>query len=221
MSATERAALDDEALLAAWRAGDQRAGEQLFERHFDSIFDFFSHKISGDVGDLVQRTFLGCVEARDRFAGASSFRTFLFAIARHELYGYFRSRKKHAQLDFSVSSLADMAPGPSTLARARTTREAILGALRELPLDFQLVVELRYWEGLSGPDLAVVLDVPEGTVRSRIRRAIELLRERLNADPRCAGVVATSAGTSDAELDAWAASLRGLSASSSCWLPSG
>lgn len=213
MSATAASAADDAALLAAWRAGDVRAGERLFERHFDAVYDFFARKITGDVSDLVQRTFLGCVEARDRFAGASSFRTFLFAIARHELYGFFRSRRKNAQLDFSVSSLADLAPGPSTLARARTQRELLAAALRELPLDLQLVIELRFWEGISGPDLAVVLEVPEGTVRSRIRRAVEALRALLARDPRASEFAVPAMGGSDAELDAWAEGLRALATS--------
>lgn len=207
-TSTSHDAASDEALLAAWRSGDARAGERLFDRHFDSVYDFFSRKIPGDVGDLVQRTFLGCVEARDRFAGASSFRTFLFAIARHELYGFFRTRRKNASLDFAVSSLADLAPGPSTLARARTQRELVLAALRELPLELQLVVELRFWEGLSGPDLAVVLDLPEGTVRSRIRRALESLRAVLASSSQGASFPIAQGVASDAELEAWAVALR-------------
>lgn len=213
MAAGEHQDLDDATLLAAWRVGDRRAGELLFERHFDSIYDFFARKIQGDVGDLVQRTFLGCVEAKDRFRGDASFRTFLFAIARNELYGHFRARRRNAQLDFSVSSLEDLAPGPSTLARARTQREAILGALREMPLDQQLVLELRFWEGLSGPELAVVLELPEGTVRSRIRRALEELRERLAVGTGAMPFALPSGSPSDAEFEAWAMHLRGIAGS--------
>ena len=94
MPASSQATADEHALLEAWRAGDAAAGEALFERHFDAIYEFFASKLTIDVGDLVQRTFLGCVEARGRFRGECSFRTFLYAIARLELYGYFLSRHR-------------------------------------------------------------------------------------------------------------------------------
>ncbi|MCA9573851.1 MAG: sigma-70 family RNA polymerase sigma factor [Polyangiales bacterium] len=196
---------DDRALLEAWRAGDAQAGEALFNRHFDAIYDFFASKLSIDVSDLVQRTFLGCVEARDRFRGDASFRTFLYAIARHELYGYFRSRKRNEALDFSVSSLSDLAPGPSSLLRAGTERARLVEALRTLPLDLQIILELRFWEDLSGPELAIVLEIPEGTVRSRLRRGVEALREQLARGTGSPTGVAQAA----AELEAWSSALRG------------
>lgn len=195
---------DDATLWQAWCAGDKRAGESLFERYFDAIYRFFEHKIQGDVSDLVQRTFLGCVEARERFRGASSFRTFLFAIARHELCAYFRARKKNEAIDFSVSSIASLGASPSTLARQRSEREILLSALQMLPVDLQLAIELHYWEGLPGPDLAVILEIPEGTVRSRLRRALEQLRERLASEAGGERLL----GASGEDLETWAQRLR-------------
>lgn len=171
--------MDDFELLDRWRAGDAAAGNQLFERHFDSLYRFLSRKIDGDAADLVQRTLLGCVEARDRFRGEASFRTFLFAIARNELYGYWRQRKKRNDLDFSVSSLEDLGPTPSRVVAKRREHVLLLEALKSIPLDLQIAVELHYWEGLRGPELARVLEIPEGTVRSRVRRAKEALREKM------------------------------------------
>ncbi len=200
---------EDAALYEAWKGGDRRAGEALFERYFDPIYRFFESKTHADPGDLVQRTFLGCVEARERFRGASSFRTFLYAIARNELFAHYRSRKSGGQVDFGVSSVADLAPSPSTLLRRQSDREVLVAALQSLPLDLQIALELRFWEELSGPDLAVVLEIPEGTVRSRLRRAMEALRAALiasEADPRLVGALG---GDADADLEAWAARLRG------------
>jgi RNA polymerase sigma-70 factor (ECF subfamily) len=173
----------DAHLFEAWRAGDRRAGEQLFERHFDAIYRFFQTKVSGDVSDLVQRTFVGCVEAADRFRRASSFRTFLYAIARNELYGHYRAKKRDERLDFSVSSAADLSPGISTMARKASERAALAEALKGLPLELQVALELHYWEGLVGPEIAEVLGVPEGTVRSRLRRGLEQLRDAVRAGP--------------------------------------
>lgn len=171
---------DDERDYERWRDGELAAGRALFERYFDALFRFFESKASGpDVGDLVQRTFLACLEAKDRFRGSSSFRTFLYAIARHELSGHYRARRRGAAVDFGVSSVADLGATPSTLVRQRSEQAALGRALQSLPVDLQIAVELRFWEGLSGPELGEVLGVPEGTVRSRLRRALESLRAAL------------------------------------------
>src|SRR5262245_60999657 len=94
---------EDLALLNRWRDGDRAAGEALFARHFDGLYRFFEHKTGGDADDLTQRTFLACVRSRDQFRGASSFRTYLFAIARHELYAHLRTLAGNQRLDFDVS----------------------------------------------------------------------------------------------------------------------
>lgn len=204
---------DDAALWARWRDGDKRAGEILFERHFDAVYRFFDRKVRRgeagiDVADLVQRTFLGCVEAKDRFAGLASFRTYLFAIARNELYGHFRARKKGAVVDFGVSSLAELSPSPSTLARQRDARGVLLECLGALPLDLQLTLELRFWEDQSGPELAAILEVPEGTVRSRLRRALAELREAVVAHENESTVAAALLPRGEEDLEVWAARLR-------------
>lgn len=194
----------DEALLDAWKSGDQTAGERLFERHFDALYRFFQNKVSGpEVGDLVQRTFLGCVEARDRFRGSASFRTFLYAIARHELCGLYRARRRGAAIDFGVSSVADLSGSASTLLRERSQRAALVAALQSLPVDLQIALELRFWEGLSGPDLAEVLELAEGTVRSRLRRALGSLRDALHSTE----VGTALCGDPDSDLEAWATEL--------------
>ncbi len=195
---------DDFALLDAWRAGDDRAGNELFERHFDSIHRFFDRKVGGDAADLVQVTFLGCIEARDRFRGASSFRTFLFSVARNQLYRHYRSKKKRDDLDFEVTSLEDLGPTPTGHLAGKQEQRLMLEALRSLPLDLQIALELHYWEGMRGPELAEVLDVPEGTVRSRLRRGKEQLTERLEQLASSPSVLASTVS----DLEGWAKSLR-------------
>ena len=72
-------------LLDRWRAGDASAGEALFARHFDGLCGFFATKCHGDADELVQRTLLACVGAKDQLRKQSSFRTYLFTVARQEL----------------------------------------------------------------------------------------------------------------------------------------
>jgi len=170
----------DRDLLAAWHAGDRSKGEELFERHFDAIYRFFATKVdAADVGDLVQRTFLACVEAAGTYRGESSVRAFFFGVARRQLYRHYRSRRRAPDVDFGVSSVADLAPSPSSVMARGQQERLVAEALRRVPLDLQVALELRYGEGLRGPELARVLDIPEGTVRSRLRRGLEAVRESI------------------------------------------
>lgn len=197
---------DDADLLGAWRAGDRGSGEKLFERYFDGIYRFFRGKVdASEVADLVQKTYLACVEGSASFAGQSSVRTYFFAIARHQLFHHYRSLRRAPQLDFGVSSLTDLAPSPSSAIAHDEERRLLYEALARLPLDLQIAVELRFVEELRGPELARVLDVPEGTVRSRLRRALDTLRaeiERLAVAPERRAAMLRDLGAWRGELDA-------------------
>jgi RNA polymerase sigma-70 factor (ECF subfamily) len=195
----------DAELLAAWRAGDAAAGEDLFTRHFDALYRFFRNKADDGIDDLIQATFLAAVASRDAFRGDASFRSYLFAIARNELYAHWRRRaRRDAEADIGELSVEDLGTRPSGVLARHREQQLLLRALRAIPLDLQLVVELHYWEELTGPELAVALEVPEGTARSRLRRAREALEaamRRLADDP---ATLASSIG----DLDRWASSLR-------------
>ncbi len=162
-------------LLAVWRGGDNAAGNDLVSRHFAAISRFFRSKLGNDADDLIQQTFLACVEGRDRIEG--SFRSYLFAVARRRLFDHLRRSYRAPNLDFSVSSLADLGTTPSE-GMARDQRAQLLQtALRQIPTEAQIALELAYWEELSGAEIAVVLDIAPGTVRSRLTRARGRLRE--------------------------------------------
>ncbi len=174
-------------LLEAWRAGDLNAGETLFERHFEAVYRFFCNKVPRDVDDLVQETFLGCVSAKDRFRQDASFRTFLFAIARKVLLKHRqRWQPKDRGETFHTSRIAGLDTSPTQLIIDSQEQALLLRALRRLPLELQIALELFYWEGLPSKELAPILDLPHGTVRSRLRRGREKLRaivEELSCRP--------------------------------------
>lgn len=196
---------DDLELAKRWRDGDDQAGSVLFERYYDSIECFFRNKVDAGLEDLLQKTFLLALEGRDRFRGASSYRTYLFGVAYNVLRDHYRAAKRErAQVDFGHDSVADLAPGASTWLRGIEERALLLRALRSIPLDDQVVLELYYWEQMDGQTIAAVLGLPHGTVRSRIRLGKEKLRRALEA-----------AASSQAELDdtltnldEWARELR-------------
>jgi RNA polymerase sigma-70 factor (ECF subfamily) len=170
----------DKQLLHAWQGGDKQAGVQLFERHYDSIARFFANKVSGNVDDLIQNTFLACVEGKERFREDSSFRTYLFGIARNLLYQNYRVKRRDGdRFDPATQSAADLGPGAGTMIAKKQEEHLLLQALRHIPLEHQELLELYYWESKRAQDISELLDVPEGTVRTRLRRAKQLLEKAL------------------------------------------
>lgn len=192
-------------LLNAWREGDATSGEELFERHYASIARFFRNKVSRGVDDLIQNTFLAMVETRDRFRGDSSFRTYLFGVAHNTLRYHYRKQKRDAdRLDFEQTSAADLAPGPGTIVGEQSEQRLMLQALRAIPLDYQIVLELYFWEPMTAVEIAEVLAIPEGTIRTRIRRAKQLLEEQLAIFSESPELLKRTVSN----LEDWAKSLR-------------
>ncbi|HWB81485.1 MAG TPA: RNA polymerase sigma factor [Nannocystaceae bacterium] len=177
----------DETLLARWRAGDSDAGGQLFERYFVTVFRFFASKV-GDVvaKDLAQRTFLSLVESRDRVREGSRMRSFVLTIARNQLFMFLRTRGRRAADDELRQSCADeLMPSPASALAANEEERIIVRALRRIPLELQMLIELHYWEELSTEELAELLEIPRGTVKTRLHRARAEVRrviESLEAD---------------------------------------
>jgi RNA polymerase sigma-70 factor (ECF subfamily) len=199
---------DDDALLAAWRLGEKKSGELLFERHYASVRRFFNNKVATQVHrDLVQKTFLACVEAPERFEAKSSFRTYLFGIAHHVLYDHLRKQQRQGGRECDVDELviADLVPGPDEAAHARQEQRLLLKALRRLALPLQEVLELQYWESLSNTEIAEILDWPLGTVKTRLRSARAELEQHIAA---LAGSPEALRSTLDT-LSLWAERVRG------------
>ncbi|MFN0249029.1 MAG: RNA polymerase sigma factor [Kofleriaceae bacterium] len=191
-------------LLAAWRAGNDVAGQTLFKRHFRRIYRFFETKCNAEADELVQSTFLACVRAKNNFRGDSSFATYLFTIARHELYRVLSERRRDiARIDFDASSIEMLVPTPRTKIAEREDRARLLRVLRDLPVEQQMLLELHYWEEMDASELADVFETIPVTIRSRLSRAREVLREKLMKEAD-----APPAATSTLEsLDAWARTL--------------
>ncbi|MEM7155205.1 MAG: sigma-70 family RNA polymerase sigma factor [Myxococcota bacterium] len=176
----------DTELLAAWRAGDDVAGNRLVKRHFTAVYRFFRNKVDGDLDELVQATFTRMTVGADRIE-AGAFRGFLFAIARNVLREHYRARAKHRGIiDFESRSVVDLGTSPTGVLARKQSHRLLLAGLRSIPLQEQVALELVYWEGMTGKEVGQVMGVPEGTARTRLRSArlsLEAALARLARSP--------------------------------------
>ncbi len=203
MSESESAS--DAELLQRWRAGATHSGEQLFARYYDAVSRFFGNKVTRDRADLVQATFSMCLEKVDGLKDAASFRSFLFGIARFELLHYYRRKsRREVEFDADTVSVHDVDPAPTRVIAKHQEQRLLLEALRHIPLELQIVLELSYWEKLTSHEMADLLDIPEGTVKSRVRRARQQLEEQLTGLAESASQLHTTTSG----LEGWAEQLR-------------
>lgn len=175
---------EDELLwLERWRAGDRSAGSKLLSRHFAGLYRFFASKAdeNRDVEDLIQQTFIAVVEGRERLRGdISSFRGYLYAAARNILFSHYRSQRRLlTSFDEIYESLESLAPSPFEALNQAVQEQVLLAALRRLPLDAQIILELLFWENLTHTELSVVFGVSLGVVKGRLQRASHLLRNQI------------------------------------------
>jgi RNA polymerase sigma factor (sigma-70 family) len=194
----------DAQLLASWGAGDKLAGEQLCRRHAPSIVRFFRNKVSTPVEDLVQQTLLALLEGHERITDPTKLRAYLFGIAHNVLRTHLRELSRGRQIDEGVSSLAELDPGPTTALARKREQQLLLLALRRLPIQHQVALELYYWEGLNTVEIAEILGLSDSAMRSRMVRARSLLEAELaqlaESDVELRSTVE--------KLDGWAAQIR-------------
>jgi RNA polymerase sigma-70 factor (ECF subfamily) len=194
-------------LVDAWRGGDQEAGRALFERYYEPVARFFVSKVGDDSGDLIQKTFLACLAGRERMRDGAIFRAYLFTVAHNLLYKhYHEQRRDGTRLDFEHVCAESLSPSPSPSAALTHKRELrlVLEGLRRIPLDYQVLLELHYWEHMSVAEIAEVLALPLGTAKTRLRRGRQLLGERM-ADIAGSNVLLRETLE---DLDGWAGRLR-------------
>jgi RNA polymerase sigma factor (sigma-70 family) len=199
-------------LLAAWQDGDERSGEELFRRRVGEISRFFRNKLAEpDVADAVSQTFLGLVGSRDRFRGETSFRRFLYAIANNVLRELIRRRYKREreELDFATLCVGQLSShSPSSIIMRRREAQAFVDALREVPLEDQILLEMRYVEAMGGREIAEAVGTTEAAVRGKLARATDRLR-KVVAEQLPMQAKGTVPDVSAEDLEAWAEEVRG------------
>lgn len=173
----------DAELVTAARGGDRAALDALLRRHHERVHRV-CRRLAGndaDAADATQEALMAVVRGLPRFDGRSAFTTWLYRVSTNAALDELRRRSRRPvprdpQLD---TEPADVPRRPPDIDQQVADRLAIDAALAELPPDFRVAVVLRDVAGLDYADIAQVLDLPPGTVRSRIARGRGRLARRL------------------------------------------
>lgn len=171
-------------LLEAWRGGDELAGSRLLRQYLQPLRRFFVNKVApDDIEDLIQHTMLGCVRGTERFRGDARFKTYVFNIARKSLAYHHRSKRnkdgRTDVLDLDVVSVRELVARPSSIIAKSRRHQLMLDALRSIPLDDQIMLELYYWEGMTATEIAQSYEMGVPAVRGRIKRARDAFKQVL------------------------------------------
>lgn len=166
-----------ERLVLEWRSGRRDAGNQLLHRYRPELEVFFGRRSREHADELVQRTLLACTEGVARFEGRSTFRTYLYGIARNQYLMHQRAEAFAGREPVTLPTLSE--DGPSQLAAVRQEHLLVLMALRQVPHDFALVLKKYYWKEQPLEEIAHELEISVGTVKSRLARGRGALKAAL------------------------------------------
>jgi RNA polymerase sigma-70 factor (ECF subfamily) len=176
----------DEQLMAAAMAGNQVALTELVTRHHSPLFGYLYRLVNGDrrlAEDLVQETLLRVLQER-RYLSDRPFKPWLYAIATNLTRDYFKSAAvRHGvqtgDEEQALRYLIDRAPGPEDRALAAEQGSEVQAAFAELSEEYRAVVLLRFYQGFSLQEIADTLQIPLGTVKSRLSVGVHRLRSML------------------------------------------
>jgi RNA polymerase sigma-70 factor (ECF subfamily) len=176
----------DHALVALIATGDRRAFELLFTRHNERVYRFVARltKNMSLAEDVVAEAFLSVWRTAHRFRSECQVSTWLLSIARHRAFSEMRRRSEAPISEDEACGVVDVGNDPEA-ATSRTTRSAIVRkCLSQLPLAQSEIVDLIYYQEKSISEVAQILEIPEGTVKTRMFYA----RTRLAGLLKAAGV---------------------------------
>ena len=172
-------AQSDEKLMQRAARGSDRAFEELYNRHARRLQGFFTRRLGNDAdlaADFMHDTFLRLYSARESYREGRSFRPWLYTIAYNLIKNHFRSQ---------LAIVRDILPEEEAATDLELDldtaifRDALAGVLKSLPEPYAMLFSLHYEEELTIPQIAQITDLPEGTVKSRLHKAMNIIKQNL------------------------------------------
>ena len=172
-------ALSDEQLMLRAARGSDRAFEELYNRHARRLQGFFVRRLGDDAdlaADFMHDTFLRLYAARETYREGRNFRAWLFTIA----YNLCRNHHRN-QLTIVSDEGVDITDEASIEVDLdmKDLHDALREILRKLPEPYAMLFSLHYEEELSVPQIAQITNLPEGTVKSRLHKAMNIIKQNL------------------------------------------
>ena len=174
---------DDELMQRVASKDDDRAYGELYHRHARRLMGFFFRQMNGDealAADLTQDAFMRVWTARDRFSG--SFRTWLLTIGYNLVKNHYRHSEHQKQYELFTKQTKEEVADSNIIDKMADEAfdQALRQLLEKLPPESRLLFSFRFEEELTVPEIAVLMELPEGTVKSRLHTLTQTLRQKLN-----------------------------------------
>ncbi|AUD59607.1 MULTISPECIES: RNA polymerase sigma factor RpoE [Shewanella] len=182
--------LSDQQLVERVQQGDKNAFNLLVLKYQSKVISLISRYVrnQADVADVAQEAFIKAYRALPNFRGESAFYTWLYRIAVNTAKNYLVSQGRRAPANDVDAEDAEYYEGsdalkefasPERLMLSDEIKKVIFDTLETLPEELRMAISLRELDGMSYEDIAIVMDCPVGTVRSRIFRAREAIDKKL------------------------------------------
>lgn len=180
----------DQQLVERVQRGDQAAFDLLVKKYQHKIMSLISRYVKqpGDVADVAQEAFIKAYRALPNFRGESAFYTWLYRIAVNTAKNYLVSKGRKppgSDIDAQDAEFLDDGHGlkdidsPESLLLSDELKAVVMRTIEELPDDLKQAITLRELDGLGYEEIAITMDCPIGTVRSRIFRAREAIEKNI------------------------------------------
>ena len=174
--------LTDEQLMARAKAGNDAAFEELYHRYARRLKGFFFLQLGGDeelAADATHDVFLRTYEARNRYQEGKNVSTWLFTIAYNICRNHYRSNAYETQLLATLDTEPISDEQIEIQLDAAALDDALAQVLSELPPPLHQLFSLHYQEELTIPQVAEIVGIPEGTVKSRLHKTMNIIRKKL------------------------------------------
>jgi RNA polymerase sigma-70 factor (ECF subfamily) len=175
---------DEELMQRVSSKDDDRAYGELYHRHARRLMGFFFRQSGGDealAADLTQDAFMRVWTARDKFSG-SSFRTWMLTIGYNLVKNHYRLSEHQRQYEQFVVQTGEEVAESNIVEHLdnKAFDQALKQLLEKMSPESRLLFSLRFEEELTIPQIAVVMALPEGTVKSRLHILTQSLKQKLN-----------------------------------------
>ena len=174
--------LTDEQLMARVAGGSDTAFEELYRRYARRLKGFFFLQLGGDeelAADSTHDVFLRAYEARSRYQKGKNVSTWIFTIAYNICRNHYRSNAYEAQLLASLDAEPMDGQQIEVELEAAELDKALEQVLAELPAPLHQIFSLHYQEELTIPQVAEIVGIPKGTVKSRLNKTMNIIRKKL------------------------------------------